>query len=74
MIDIDSKLFRELCEAHDITYTYSDDGSVYRRGEAQYKQIVEFSKKIPHNIARQIWNQTVEKKLRKEVWSEYKWK
>lgn len=66
--------FRELCEAHDLTYTYSDDGSVYRRGEAQYKEILEFSKSIPRNLAVQVWNQTIEKKLREYDWDDYKWK
>jgi hypothetical protein len=74
MIDDNVKTFRELCEAHDMLYTWSDDGSVYRRGEAQYADIVKFSKTIPRNLAVQVWNQTVEKRLRQDMWEDYKWK
>lgn len=69
-----AKKFRELCEAHDITYDFSDDSTVYRRGDDQYKQIVEVSKQIPRNLAVQIWNETVEKKLLPNAWDDYKWK
>ena len=74
MIDKKCETFREMCEGHDITYSWSDDYKVYSRGELQYLDLVEYSKSIPRNLAVQIWNQTVEKKLRKEVWDEYKWK
>lgn len=73
MIEDKVKKFRELCEAHDLTYDFSDDSSVYSRGEQQYKEIVELSKQIPRNISRQIWNQTVEKKLLEHAWKDYKW-
>lgn len=69
-----TETFRELCEAHDMLYTWSDDGSVYKRGEEQYADIVEFSKTIPRSVAVQVWNQTVEKKLRQDMWEDYKWK
>jgi hypothetical protein len=66
--------FRDMCEKHDLTYTYSDDGRTYSKGEAEYKAIVEFSKKIPREMAVKIWNETVEKKMQSFVWDEYKWK
>lgn len=31
--------FYNLCEAHDWTYQYSDDGDVYRAGQEEYKRI-----------------------------------
>ena len=67
--------FREMCEYHDITYTYSDDGSVYRRGEAQYMDIVEFADSLPRETAVKIWNEVVDKKfLYEQDRKEYRWK
>lgn len=67
--------FREMCQNHDITYTYSDDGSVYRRGETQYKEIVEFSKSLSHEDAVKIWNEVVDKKfLHERDRADYRWK
>ena len=74
MIDEQCKIFREMCERHDMLYSWSDDGSVYRRGEAQYMDIVEFADSIPRHLAVQIWNQTVEKRMRQDMWDDYKWK
>lgn len=65
--------FRELVEKHDLTYNYSDDHRAYSNGERQYKEIMELSKEIPIEEAKAIWNANVEKKMRKEVWSEFKW-
>jgi hypothetical protein len=56
--------FRKLCENHDLTYDYSDDNSVYRQGDAQYKEIVQFAKVIPRDEAVRIWNEVVMKKTR----------
>lgn len=67
--------FRELCKNHDITYSYSDDGSVYNRGNAQYAEIVEMSKSIPREDAVRIWNEEVDKKfLYEQDRAEYRWK
>lgn len=65
--------FRELCASHDLTYTYSDDGKTYSRGDAQYKEIIELSKTMPRDVAVQIWNENVEKKIIQHSWNEFKW-
>lgn len=66
-------LFKEMCEKHDLTYTYSDDGKVYDAGKAQYAEIIEMSKTLPRWMAVQIWNEVVERKLIEYAWPEYKW-
>jgi hypothetical protein len=70
----DQEIFRNMCQAHDLSYVYSDDGKVYSNGEKQYKEIMEFSKKLPLDEAKTIWNEMVEKKVIKHCWGEYKWK
>jgi hypothetical protein len=53
--------FRALVERHDLTYTYSDDHTVWERGRAQYAAIVEAAKSVPN--AAEIWNANVDRKL-----------
>ena len=65
--------FRKLCQNHDLTYTYSDDGSVYRRGEAEYAAIRKLAAELPKGEAARIWNEVVMTKMRYPVdylWSE----
>ena len=50
------ELFRKLVRQHDITYDYSDDGSVWRAGSAQRTRINQLRETIPDNIACEIWN------------------
>ena len=60
---ITEEAFRKMCEAHDLTYDYSDDYSAYRRGREQYAAIKEAAEKLPRGRAVAIWNETVDKKL-----------
>lgn len=65
--------FTALVNAHDLTYTYSDDDSVFRRGDAQYKAIKSMVPSVGEEVAKQIWNANVEKKMQPFVWDEFKW-
>lgn len=69
----DIKIFREMCDKHDLTYVFSDDYKAYSKGEMQYKELVEFSKRLPREVAVQIWNENVEKKIMQHSWNEHKW-
>ena len=55
--------FREMCRAHDLTYQYSDDGGVWRRGGASYARILAAAKELPREVAVRIWNEVVDTKL-----------
>lgn len=50
------ELFRKLVRQHDITYDYSDDGSVWRAGSAAHTRILQLRETIPDAIACEIWN------------------
>jgi hypothetical protein len=66
--------FEDLCKAHDLTYTYSDDHSVYMKGSAQYKAIKELAEHIPNETAAEIWNKYVAIKLNESCRNDYLWK
>jgi hypothetical protein len=63
--------FTRFVNAHDLSYVYSDDDSVYRRGMAQYREIVEAAKSLPNAAA--IWNANVDRKVRAGCREEYYW-
>ena len=50
--------FSELCKKHDITYHYSDDHRIFRRGSAQYAQIMENWHNVDGGpeVATAVWN------------------
>ena len=55
--------FREACRNHDLTYGYSDDGSVWRRGCASEDRIRKAAEKFPREDVERIWNEIVDTKL-----------
>jgi hypothetical protein len=73
---------KELITKHDLTYTYSDDNTVYKRGLAQYELIKNaidnFDLRTTHgkdakDILTNHWNNKVELELTEDVWSQFKW-
>lgn len=45
----------DLLKTHDWTYDFSDDGSVWRRGQAQREAIIEALKALRSEVARALW-------------------
>jgi hypothetical protein len=66
--------FREMCVKHDLTYDYSDDGSVWRRGAASYQKVRAAAQELGMDKAKQIWNEVVDSKLRPEGREQFYWK
>jgi hypothetical protein len=46
--------YKTLLSQHDKYYAYSDDGSVYRKGHAEYQVLVSIQKLI--DVDKVIWN------------------
>lgn len=65
--------FREMCKAHDLTYSYSDDGGVWRRGQAQRDAITLARKQLGDAIAVPIWNQVVDEKMNPPYNLDFHW-
>jgi hypothetical protein len=50
------KLFTEAVDRHDVSYEYSDDGGVWRRGSEQRAAIRAMAGELPNDKVAQIWN------------------
>jgi len=71
---MDIKEFEEMVNRHDLTYDYSDDGSVWRAGLASENRIKEAAKQFPIEDVKRIWNTMVDKKLIEEARKPFYWK
>lgn len=66
--------FETLCRQHDLTYQYSDDGSVYRRGRAEYSAIRSMAAQLPRPDAVRIWNAVVDTKIVEGSREQFYWR
>ena len=66
--------FEAMVNRHDLTYDYSDDGSVWRRGLASENAIREAAKQFPKEDVARIWNAMVDNFLIEEARAPFYWK
>lgn len=66
--------FKEMVRNHDLTYSYSDDGEVWRRGQARYDAICKAAKDLPPEEVERIWNAEVDHKLLEHARSTFYWR
>lgn len=66
--------FEALVNSHDLTYDYSDDGSVWRAGQAQYAKIKEAAKTLPIEDVKRIWKAKVDKTLVEGARENFYWR
>lgn len=55
--------FTKLVNAHDLTFSYSDDSSCYRRGSAELNVIRREATNFPLREVERVWNAAVDRKL-----------
>jgi hypothetical protein len=55
--------FAKLVRDHDLTYAFSDDHSVWERGQRERDVIVAAAKDLPREEVVRIWNAEVDRKL-----------
>ena len=65
--------FRRMCQAHDLTYDYSDDGSVWRRGMAGRDAIRAAARTMDPAVVARIWNEVVDSKLLPDYRAAFYW-
>lgn len=65
--------FTDLCEKHDLTYTYSDDHRAWTRGREEADAIAAAALRITYDDAARIWNAMVERKILPASWADFKW-
>jgi len=66
--------FRRMCVLHDLTYDFSDDHSVWRRGGESLTKVKTAAAELPRETAVRIWNEVVDTKLREEYRQQFYWK
>lgn len=59
---------------HDLTHEYSDDHSVWRRGNAHYGVIRAAANTLPREDVERIWNAMVDKRLTPEGRAQFYWR
>lgn len=55
--------YTQLVNSFDLTYEYSDDHNVWRRGNAHHSQILAIQAKLPKDVYEPIWNAMVDKRI-----------
>lgn len=65
---------RILCERHDLTFEYSDDHSVWKRGFESRRQIDALARQLPREAACRIWNEVVDTKVSIDYRKQFYWK
>lgn len=63
----------KLVRAHDLTYAYSDDHSVYRRGQTSYDLITSEAVNFPPEEVVIVWNEMVRKFLVPDARAMFQW-
>lgn len=66
--------FREACARHDLTFCYSCDGDVWRRGSAEYRRIRKAAEKFAREDVERIWNEIVDAKLVQDYRDQFYWR
>jgi hypothetical protein len=65
--------FKRACEAHDLTYSYSDDGRWWRAGCESHERIVKAAEKFPREDVERIWNAVVDTKVIPDAAPQFYW-
>lgn len=65
---------KELIDKHDLTFAYSDDGGVWRRGQAELHRIRQAAKDFPVEDVERIWNAKVDRTLIESVRGQFYWR
>lgn len=65
--------FRELVRHHDVTYNYSDDGAVWRSGQAERDEIMALAAELPDADVMAIWNENIDRVISEPYRKNWYW-
>lgn len=57
------RIFKEAVDRHDLTYEYSDDHSVWRRGSTELTNIKSMAQDLDPEFVRETWNAKCDRAL-----------
>ena len=66
--------FTQMVKNHDLTYMYSDDGAVSRRGFESLQAIKTAAKDLDPRVVKTIWNAEVDKCLAEGYRKDFYWR
>ena len=66
--------FDKAVRRHDLTFSYSDDRYVWRKGQQSISDIITAAKKFPRENVVEIWNKWVDNKLIEPHRQAFYWK
>ena len=66
--------FEQEVSRHDLTYSYSDDHEVWRRGSSHRAKIREAAEGLPREDVERIWNAMVDRRLHEGYRDEFYWR
>ena len=65
--------FEKEVNHHDLTYSYSDDHSVWSRGAAHYDKIHKAAMTLPRDDVERIWNAMVDRRMQPDYRRQFYW-
>ena len=66
--------FKDAVDHHDVTFDYSDDSAVRRRGSDQLRLIREMAKSLPQDKVAEVWNAKMDYMFTKDEAPRWYWK
>ena len=66
--------FIDLVNSHDLTYSYSDDPSCYRRGREELNKILREAKSFDDEFVTETWNRMVDSRIVGPLRQNFYWK
>jgi len=67
-------LFQRLVNEHDVSYDYSDDPGVWRRGSSEKTRILQLAEELPEETVISIWNARMDRYFIPEEAPHWYWK
>jgi hypothetical protein len=74
MITMSFTEFERLVDEHDLTYQYSDDGHVFRRGSASEAKIRAAAEQFDPAEVKRVWDAMVDRTLAEGYRETFYWK
>jgi len=66
-------VFADMCQRHDLTYSYSDDNRAYNKGRSSLSAINAYKSKLAPEVAKKVWNDIVDTKMVEDVRKNFYW-
>lgn len=73
-VDVSWATFVEMVNAHDLSYGYSDEASIWSSGQAEWEAIQIAAHTFPRREVEHVWNEMVRREILQSHRADYYWK